>query len=123
VVEDGRNAADILAMFFEIEGYEVGVAYDGHDGVAKAASLKPHLVLMDIGMPRMNGLEAARRIRNQEGGANIVIVALSGLDEEEDKRRCEEAGLDGHLAKPVGPKELREVMERFRKRFEGTTGY
>ena len=116
VVEDGKNAADILAMFFELEGYQVGVAYDGAEAVNLALSLRPHLILMDIGMPRMNGLEAARRIR-AAGNGNPVIVALSGLDQDDDKRQCTEAGIDAHLAKPVGPGELRALIERFRPRF------
>lgn len=116
VVEDGKNAADILAMFFELEGHQVGVAYDGAQAVNLAESLKPHLILMDIGMPRMNGLEAARRIR-ATGAGNPVIVALSGLDQEEDKLQCSEAGIDAHLAKPVAPDELRALIERFRSRF------
>lgn len=116
VVEDGRNAADILAMFFEMEGHEVVVAYDGAEAVEKAAVFHPNLVLMDIGMPRMDGLEAARRIRCQRGGSAAVIIALSGLDQDDDKRQCTEAGIDFHLSKPVCPKELRTVIGRFRER-------
>src|SRR5688572_9547185 len=116
VVEDGKNAADILGMFFELEGHQVGVAYDGAEAVRLAESLKPHLILMDIGMPRMNGLEAARRVR-ATGGAHPLIVALSGLDQDEDKRQCSEAGIDAHLAKPVAPDELRALIDRYRPRF------
>lgn len=119
VVEDGKNAADILAMFFELEGHQVGVAYDGAQAVNLAESLKPHLILMDIGMPKMNGLEAARRIRSAAGGSVPVIVALSGMDQEEDKRQCSEAGIDAHLAKPVAPDELRALIDRYRARFAG----
>ena len=117
VVDDGRNAADILALFFEIEGHEVGVAYDGLEAVERAEVLKPQLILMDIGMPKLNGLEAARRIRSQNGGEKIVIVALSGLDQDDDKRQCAEAGFDDHLAKPVEPNELRVIVDRYRSRF------
>jgi CheY-like chemotaxis protein len=117
VVEDGKNAADILAMFFELEGHQVGVAYDGVQAVSLAESLKPHLILMDIGMPKMNGLEAARQIRARAGDRPPVIVALSGLDQDEDKRQCSEAGIDAHLAKPVAPDELRALIERYRGRF------
>ncbi len=119
VVEDGKNAADILAMFFELEGHQASVAYDGAQAVHLAESLRPHLILMDIGMPRMNGLEAARRIRSTAGGSDPVIVALSGKDQEEDKRQCREAGIDAHLAKPVAPDELRALIERYRDRFAG----
>jgi CheY-like chemotaxis protein len=116
VVDDGRNAADILALFFEMEGHHVGVAYDGLEAVAKAELLRPQLILMDIGMPKLDGLEAARRIRSQEGGGNIVIVALSGLDQDDDKRQCAEAGFDDHLSKPVEPNELRLLIGRYRSR-------
>jgi CheY-like chemotaxis protein len=117
VVDDGRNAADILALFFEMEGHEVGVAYDGLEAVAQAGRLQPQLILMDIGMPKLDGLEAARRIRNQDGGQKMVIVALSGLDQDDHKRQCAEAGFDDHLAKPVEPNELRSLIDRYRGRF------
>ncbi len=116
VVDDGRNAADILALFFEMEGHQVGVAYDGLEAVAQAELLRPQLILMDIGMPKLDGLEAARRIRSQEGGGNIVIVALSGWDQEAHKRQCAEAGFDDHLAKPVEPNELRSLIDRYHGR-------
>jgi CheY-like chemotaxis protein len=117
VVDDGRNAADILALFFEMEGHQVGVAYDGLEAVAQAKLLQPQLILMDIGMPKLDGLEATRRIRSQDGGEHIVIVALSGLDQDDDKRQCAEAGFDDHLAKPVEPNELRLLVDRYRSRF------
>lgn len=116
VAEDGRNAADILAMFFEMEGHQVSVAYDGVEAVERSSAFRPQIIFLDIGMPRMNGLEAARQIRRQPGGREIVIVALSGLDQEEDKRHCTEAGIDCHLAKPVCPTELREIFDRFKER-------
>lgn len=117
VVEDGRNAADILALFFEMEGHQVAVAYDGLQALDQAEVLQPHLILMDIGMPKLNGLEAARRIRSRRGGQEIVIVALSGRDNDDDKRQCADAGFDDHLAKPVEPNELRSLVERYRDRF------
>lgn len=116
MVEDGRNAADILALFFQIEGHEVSVAYDGVEAVERTSDFRPQIIFLDIGMPRMDGLEAARRIRRQPGGREIVIVALSGLDQDEDKQHCTEAGIDCHLAKPVCPTELRQVFDRFRDR-------
>lgn len=116
VVEDGRNAADILGMFFELEGHEVSVAYDGVEAVERSSAFRPQIIFLDIGMPRMDGLEAARQIRSLPGGREIVIVALSGMDQEEDKRHCTEAGIDCHLAKPVCPTELRAIFDRFRER-------
>lgn len=115
MVEDGRNAADILAMFFEIEGHEVSVAYDGVEAVERSLAFRPQIIFLDIGMPRMDGLQAARQIRRQPGGREIMIVALSGFDQAEDIRHCTDAGIDCHLAKPVCPTELREVLNRFRE--------
>jgi len=113
VVEDGRNAADILAMFFEMEGHKVSVAYDGIEAVRLCSDFKPQLIFLDIKMPKMDGLEAARRIRSQPGGEKIVIVAVSGFDQDDDKRHCVEAGIDCHLSKPVCPRELRNTIRSF----------
>ncbi|MCW1924750.1 response regulator [Luteolibacter arcticus] len=113
VVDDGKNAADILAMFFEMEGHVVQVAYDGVKAVDLAATFQPHLIVMDIGMPEMDGLEASRRIRCQPDGAGIIIIALSGLDQDDDKRSCAEAGINHHMAKPVRPDDLRAVIRDF----------
>jgi CheY-like chemotaxis protein len=115
VADDGKNAADILAMFFEMEGHEVRAAYDGSAAVRIAEDFHPHLVVMDIGMPVMDGLEASRLIRSLPGGGDTVIVALSGHDGDEDKRSCLAAGIDRHLAKPVLPDDLRRVIGEFRR--------
>ncbi len=115
VVDDGKTTADILAMFFEMEGKDVKVAYDGEEAVAVAEQKMPQLILMDLGMPRMDGFEAARRIRQLPGGAGVTMVALSGWGREEDKRQSREAGFDYHLVKPVSPGDLRGLMERLAK--------
>ncbi len=112
VVDDGKTTADILAMFFMGEGYQVSVAYDGIQALEAAAGTMPDLILMDLGMPRMDGLEAARRIRDLPGGGNVAMVALSGWGREEDKRRSAEAGFDDHLVKPVSPADLRQLLVR-----------
>jgi CheY-like chemotaxis protein len=110
VADDGRNAAEILAMFFQLEGMETAVAYDGLDAVKLAESFDPHLVCMDLTMPRMDGYEAARIIR--EWKKDIVLVALSGWDGEDERRRVAEAGFDFHMVKPVSPDELRAMLAR-----------
>jgi len=115
VVDDGKNAADILAMFFEMEGHVVQVAYDGLMAVDLAQRFHPQLIVMDIGMPEMDGLEASRRIRRQPGGKEIIIIALSGLDQDDDKRLCAEAGINHHMAKPVRPDDLRAVIRDFQE--------
>ncbi len=115
VVDDGQSTADILAMFFELEGREVSVAYDGVEALASATSRMPQLILMDLGMPRMDGFEAARRIRGLPGGDRVTMVALSGWGQEKDKQRSREAGFDEHLVKPVSPVDLRALMERLQQ--------
>lgn len=112
VVDDGKSTADILAMFFELEGLEVSVAYDGMEALESAKARMPQLILMDLGMPRMDGFEAARRIRELPGGGNVTMVALSGWGQEKDKLRSREAGFDDHLVKPVSPGDLRVLMDR-----------
>ncbi len=108
VVDDGRNAADMLVMFFRMEGMEAEAAYDGREGLEKTRTFQPDFVIMDIGMPVMDGLEAARRMREENVRARLI--ALSGWGREEDKNRTAEAGFDHHMTKPVSPKELREVL-------------
>ncbi len=117
VVDDGRNAADILAMFFEIEGHAVKVAYDGHSAIALVRSFKPQFILMDISMPEMDGLEATRRIRSMDAGRDAVIIALSGFDGESDRLQSIEAGFDRHLSKPVSAQDLRLIVSEFETRF------
>ena len=116
VVEDGKTTADILAMFFEVEGFEVSVAYDGVEALEKVAETMPDLILMELGMPRMDGFEAARRIRSLPGGGEVTMVALSGWGREQDKQRSGAAGFDDHLVKPVSPADLRLLLTRFLKR-------
>lgn len=113
VADDGKNAADIIAMFFEMEGHDVRVAYDGASAVEISATFRPHLVVMDIGMPGMDGLEASKRIRDLPEGHEIVIIALSGHDCEEVKARCGDAGFDRHLSKPVQPDDLRNLIRSY----------
>ncbi|MFT4176912.1 MAG: ATP-binding protein [Luteolibacter sp.] len=111
VVDDGKNAADILTMFFAMEGIACETAYDGLDAVEKVRSFGPDLVCMDLGMPRMNGFEAAKAIRGLNG--EVTLVALSGWGTEEDRRHTAEAGFDHHLVKPVSPADLRELIRRY----------
>ncbi|MDB5309415.1 MAG: luxQ 1 [Gemmataceae bacterium] len=101
VVDDNRDAAESLAMILGIMGHEVRTAHDGVAGVAAAAEFRPEVVLMDLGMPRLNGYEAARRIRAEPWGAGPFLVALTGWGTGDDRRRTHDAGFDRHLVKPV----------------------
>ena len=101
VVDDNRDSADSLAMLLQVTGHEVHIAHDGPEAVAEAATFQPHVILLDIGLPRLNGYEAARRIREQQRHKGLTLVALTGWGQDEDRRRSEEAGFDAHMIKPV----------------------
>ncbi|HEX6900632.1 MAG TPA: ATP-binding protein [Thermoanaerobaculia bacterium] len=101
VVDDNRDSAVSLAMLLEIGGHEVTAAYDGQEALDKAAELRPEVVLMDLGMPKLNGYDAAVRIRQQPWGERMILIAVTGWGQEEDRRRTSQAGFDGHLVKPV----------------------
>jgi two-component system CheB/CheR fusion protein len=101
VVDDNRDGADSLAMLLRLGGHDVCVANDGPGAVTAAASFAPEVVLLDIGMPGMNGYEVARRIRLLPGSGRVLLVAVTGYGQEEDRRRSRAAGFDHHLVKPV----------------------
>ncbi len=101
IVDDNRDAADSLAMMLKIMGNETRTAYDGQEGVELAAEFKPDVLLFDIGLPKLNGYEACRLIRQQPWGAKIVVIAVTGWGQEEDRQRSHDAGFDHHMVKPV----------------------
>jgi PAS domain S-box-containing protein len=111
VVDDNRDAADSLALMLQLTGHEVHTAHDGLEAVAAATKLKPDVVLLDIGMPHLNGFDAARLIRENLRGQETLLVALTGWGQEEDRRRSQEAGFDYHLVKPVDPAALQTLLE------------
>lgn len=110
IADDGKPTADILAMFFRMEDMEAVVAYDGLQAIELAERFLPDLACLDLGMPLMDGYEAARNIRRMR--PDTCIVALSGWGSEEDRRRTTEAGFDEHLTKPVNPDDLRQLVKR-----------
>ena len=101
VVDDNQDAAETMKELLELDGHDVHVAHDGAAAVAVAEAIRPALVLMDIGLPKLNGYEAARDIRSRDWGSEVMLVALTGWGQEADRRRSREAGFDRHLAKPV----------------------
>jgi CheY-like chemotaxis protein/two-component sensor histidine kinase len=113
VVDDNRDAADSLAMLLSVHGNDVDTAYDGIEAVEAAERLRPDVVLLDIGMPRLNGYDACRRIRAEPWGKGIVLIALTGWGQDEDKRRTEDAGFDAHVVKPVDPSALLTLLGRW----------
>jgi PAS domain S-box-containing protein len=101
VIDDNHDAATSLDLLVSALGHEVRIAGDGQQGIELARAFRPHVVFLDIGMPRMNGYEAARSIRQQDWGDDVVLVALTGWGQEEDVQRTREAGFDHHLVKPT----------------------
>jgi two-component system CheB/CheR fusion protein len=101
VADDNLDAAESLAMLLTMMGHEVRAAHDGEQAVEQAEKFRPDLILMDVGMPTLDGLQAATRIRSLEWGANPVIVALTGWGQDADRKRSKDAGCDVHLVKPL----------------------
>jgi signal transduction histidine kinase/ActR/RegA family two-component response regulator len=103
VVDDNADAATSLAMLLRLQGHEVEIARDGITGLEVAKRFRPRVALLDLGMPRMNGYELARRLRELDGGAQMTLVAVTGWGQAEDRRRTAAAGFDHHLTKPIDP--------------------
>jgi CheY-like chemotaxis protein len=114
VVDDNHDAAESLAQLLALLGHEMRTAYDGLEAVEVAAAFQPEVVLLDIGLPKLNGYEAARRIRVLPGGERILLVALTGWGQAEDRRKSSEAGFDSHLVKPVELRVLTKLLAKSR---------
>jgi len=110
VADDNADAADSLAMLLQAEGHVVLTASDGRRAIEVAEAFRPDVVLMDVAMPHVDGLEAAREIRRHEWGAGIRIIALTAWGQETERRRTREAGMDAHLVKPVDPRALAAAL-------------
>ncbi|HXA35542.1 MAG TPA: ATP-binding protein [Steroidobacteraceae bacterium] len=106
VVDDNVDAADSLAQFLKLAGYQTRVAYDGRTAVEIAGILEPAVVLLDLGLPYLNGHEVARRLRSLPWGRTARLIALTGWGQADDVRRSRQAGFDEHLTKPVDPEDL-----------------
>jgi signal transduction histidine kinase/ActR/RegA family two-component response regulator len=115
VVDDNRDAVESLALMLRMMGHETQTAHDGLEAIQAAAAFRPEVALLDIGLPKMNGYEAARHIREQPGGKQIVLVALTGWGQEEDKRRAAQAGFDHHLVKPTDLAALLPLLDVARR--------
>jgi CheY-like chemotaxis protein len=104
VVDDNIDAAESLSLLLQAEGHETQLAHDGLTAVEATARFAPHIVLLDIGLPGLNGYEAAMRMRlPAQGGARPTLVALTGWGQQQDRERAAQAGFDLHLTKPVDP--------------------
>jgi len=110
IADDNRDSADSMAMLLQSLGHEVATAYDGKQAVEAATTRRLDVVLLDLGMPHLNGYEAGRQIRELPSCRDIFLIAMTGWGQEEDRRRTDEAGFDHHLVKPVDPAELTKLL-------------
>ena len=111
VVDDNRDSADTLAALLEAWGHDVRTLYDGPSAIAAVAEFKPNVVLLDIGLPKMNGYEVAAQLRQLANRRPLILVAFTGYGQDEDRRRVREAGFDYHLVKPLEPAELEKILD------------
>lgn len=110
VVDDNRDGAESLAEMLLLLGNEVSMAHDGVEAIKRAEQFRPEVILMDVGMPRLGGLEAASRIRAKDWGRGMMIVALTGWGQDSDREQSRTAGCDGHLVKPVDLRDLEKLL-------------
>jgi len=110
VVDDNPDSVESLAMLLQISGNETHMAHDGLEAVEAAERFRPDVVLLDIGLPQLNGYDVCRRIREQPWGKTMVLIALTGWGQEEDRRQSKNAGFDAHLVKPVDYGALMELL-------------
>jgi len=110
VVDDNEDSAESLTILLSLAGNETQTAFDGLEAMESAATFKPELILLDIGLPKLNGYEVARKIREQPWGKKMVLVALTGWGQEEDRCRSREAGFDHHLTKPIDLGSLKKLL-------------
>jgi DNA-binding response OmpR family regulator len=109
VVDDNHDSADSMAMLLRIMGHEVRTAHDGLAAIDEAEAFQPSVILLDIGLPKLDGYEVSRLIRNRRG-SDVVLIAMTGWGQEEDKRRSEKAGFDAHMVKPVDFAALEKLL-------------
>jgi CheY-like chemotaxis protein len=120
VVDDNRDAADTLARVIRGYGYETMAVYSGEDAIRATKSFLPHLAMIDLGMPGLDGYETVKRIRAQRDTDHIILVAVTAWSREEDKRRAYADGFDHHVAKPMSTETLEEILALFSAAARGT---
>jgi CheY-like chemotaxis protein len=116
VVDDNHDSALSLAMMLSIMGHDTRTAHDGESAVTTAEDFLPEVVLLDIGLPKLNGYEVAQRIRETPWGKSMFLIAVTGWGQEEDRQRSSEVGLNVHMVKPVEPAALERLLTQLRSR-------
>lgn len=112
VVDDHRDVAESFAMILTLMGNNVHMAYDGEEAVTAAREFEPHVVLCDIGLPKLNGYEACRQMKAQAWDKNMILIAVTGWGQANDRRNARQAGFDDHLVKPVDPQALMKLLAK-----------
>jgi CheY-like chemotaxis protein len=112
IADDDVDSATSLAMLLEFSGHQVSIAHDGRRAVELAELEQPDVIVLDIGMPVMNGHEAAMAIRASDRGKRVVLIALTGWGENDDRQRTRDAGFDAHRVKPVDPMEVIDLIAK-----------
>jgi CheY-like chemotaxis protein len=110
VADDNQDSADSVAMLLRLDGHEVQVAYDGEEAARAADAGWPQILVLDIGMPRLNGYQVAEHVRTMPWGRDVVMIAATGWGQDEDRRRSIASGFDAHLVKPIDPRGLTRLM-------------
>jgi CheY-like chemotaxis protein len=118
VADDNRDAAESLAILLSMSGYRVLVAHSGDEALRLALHEQPNALILDIGMPALNGCEVARGVREQGWGKHALLLAISGWDQHEDREASSNAGFDVHLSKPAEPERIEQILESFCARLE-----
>ena len=113
VVDDNIDAADSLSEMLKLLGNDTRTASDGQAGVDMATEFRPEVILLDIGLPKLDGYAVCRAIREQPWGTDILLIAVTGWGQLEDRRRSHEAGFDHHMVKPVDPRALMTLLTEF----------
>jgi CheY-like chemotaxis protein len=111
IADDNRDAADTMGMLLELGGHEVIIAHSGNQALQLGREHRPDVVILDIGMPDLNGYDVARTARNEDWGKSAYLIALTGWGQAEDKERARMAGFDRHLTKPVDPDLVEEILK------------
>jgi CheY-like chemotaxis protein len=111
VVDDNEDSACSMAELLKLCGNDARTAHDGIEAVEAAEAFRPDVILMDVGMPRLNGYDATRRIRERPWGTSVAIIAVTGWGQEGDRVQSRDAGCDGHLVKPIELAELETLLE------------